>query len=179
MSNEFEMLKRLQLFMRDSEVYKEIFKAQSNQLNQYEFMIEELQNQFIIDTATWALRTYELALGIESNSNKPISERRSKIKAKMRGTGKLDSNLIKLTMSSWTGGNVDVSFTSGKIRIKFTDLLGIPENMNDVYIIIEDIKPAHLDVLYEFLYNTHNMLSQFTHEYLNQYTHQQLREEVI
>lgn len=179
MNNEFTMLKRLQPFMRSSDVFKEIFKAQSGQLNQHKQLVEELQKQLTIDTATWALKTYEVALGLVSDSSKPLSERRSKIKAKMRGVGKVDSALIKSTMSSWTGGTVDVEFTNGKINIKFVDILGIPENMGDVQVIIEEIKPAHLVVLYEFLYNTHEVLSQFTHSYLSQYTHQQLREGVI
>jgi len=173
------LLNRLQPFMRKSKVFEEIFNAQTISLNERQLLIDDLQKQLNIDTATWALKIYEESLGLISDSNKPLSERRSIIKAKMRGVGKVDAAMIKLVVSSWTGGAVDVNFINGKININFIDLLGVPENMNDVFTIIDDIKPAHLAVLYEYLFNTYNILAQFTHTYLSQYTYNQLREEVI
>jgi len=179
MSNDYTMINRLQPFMRKSKIYKAIFNAEASQLLQKEELIADLQKQLNIDTATWGLSIYEKELGIFVDNTKPLSERRSRIKAKLRGVGKVDAALIKITISSWTGGLVDVEFINSKIIIKFIDVIGIPENMSDVQAIIEEIKPAHLAVLYEFIFNTYNTLAQFTHDYLSQYTHDQLREGVI
>ncbi len=154
--NEMDMLNRLQPFMRGSKVYEEIFKAQAAQINQRQLDLEDINSQLSIDTATWALQAYESALGMVTDNTKPLSERRSKIKAKLRGTGNLNATLIKLTLSSWTGGNVDVEFTPEGIVITFIDIYGVPENLSDVAAIIEDIKPAHLPFVFVFNYLTWN-----------------------
>ncbi len=179
MSNPLEILKRLQNFMRKSKIYEEIFKAQLEEVNKRVDALDDLQKQMNIDTATWALETYEKELGLVVDPLKPLSERRSLIKAKLRGVGKVDADLIKTVVSSWTNGTVDVKFENSTIKIRFINLLGIPENMEDVKFSIEEIKPAHLAVLYQYLFNTHNILSQFTHDQLSAYTHNQLREEEV
>jgi hypothetical protein len=132
-----------------------------------------------VDTATWALAIYESEMGIPIDQIKPIADRRSVIKSKMRGFGKVDSALIKIVADSFTNGDVDVSFSSGTIKITFTSVIGIPPNIEDLQAAIEEIKPAHLAVLYVYLFNTHQDLSQFTHQGLSAYTHEQLRSTVL
>jgi len=165
--------------MRKSEIYRKIFEAEAVQYANRDDAIADLQAQLSVDTATWALTIYETELGITIDSSKPLSERRAVIKSKMRGTGQVDAALIKLVVDSWTNGDVDVSFANSTITITFTSVVGIPENINDVEIAIEEIKPAHLAVLYVFLYNTYGVLSAFTHGELSVYTHEQLRSSEI
>lgn len=179
MSRSEEMILRLPPFMRKSEIYRKIFEAEAVQYANRDDAIADLQAQLSVDTATWALTIYETELGITIDSSKPLSERRAVIKSKMRGTGQVDAALIKLVVDSWTNGDVDVSFANSTITITFTSVVGIPENINDVEIAIEEIKPAHLAVLYVFLYNTYGVLSAFTHGELSVYTHEQLRSSEI
>ena len=174
MSHNEDMIKQLQMFQRKSKVYQEIFKAEGLQFDSRDAIIAELKLQLSVDTATWALAIYEKELNIVTDLSKPISERRSVIKSKMRGTGQVDSALIKLVADSYSNGDVDVTF-DGSIKITFASVVGIPPNIEDVYKAIEEIKPAHLAVIYAFLYNTHQMLSIFTHDHLSVYTHEQLR----
>lgn len=175
MSYKTDMLNRLQPFMRKSKVYGKMFEAESIQYESRDVVIEDLQQQLSVDTATWALPIYETELGITVEVSKPYSERRAVIKSKMRGTGQVDATLIKLVTDSWTNGDVDISFADSTLTITFTSLIGIPENIDDVEIAIEEIKPAHLAVIYIFLYNTYEVLSQFTHAELSAYTHEELR----
>lgn len=152
MSN--DLIIRLQPFMRKSKVYEALFDIQLNELNDRSIAINDLEKQLTISTATWALEIYERATGLPVDSSKPLSERRSRIKAKLRGVGKVDSELIKSVVSSWTGGTTEVEFDNGTITIRFIDSIGIPENMSDVQIALEEIKPAHLAILFVFIYNS-------------------------
>ena len=60
--------------------------------------------------------------------------------------------------------------------IKFVSVLGIPPNIDDLTAAINEIKPAHLDFSYEYLFRTHAMLTPYTHAALAGYTHETMRE---
>ncbi|MNJ50809.1 hypothetical protein D3C77_460970 [compost metagenome] len=55
---------------------------------------------------------------------------------------------------AYDGGTVDVSFQPAEwsFTVKFIDTIGIPPNLDDLKAVIEEIKPAHLAVEYEFSY---------------------------
>lgn len=145
------LLEMLPKYERDSEVFKEIMKAEEIELDKLDLDIEDLQKQFFIDTATWGLVIYEKDLEIKTNLNKPLEERRGVIKSKLRGTGKVDATLIKMVADAYTNGDVDVRF-DGNILVKFNSVLGIPSNLNDVENAISEISPAHLAIIYKFAY---------------------------
>lgn len=174
-----DMLKRLRPFMRKSKIYEEIYDAEAAQYASRDITIADLQTQLSIDTATWALDIDEKELGITIDASKPYSERRAVIKSKARGIGKIDAVLIKLVLDSWTGGGVDVAFAAGEITITFNDVVGIPENIDDAKLSVEEIKPAHLAVLYVYLYNQYSQLTAYTHDQLAPQTHEQLRSSAL
>lgn len=140
-------------YLRLSKIIQEILNAESKSYDKIDIDIEDLNNQLFVDTATWGLKIYEKELGLKTNINKDITERRSQIKSKMRGTGKVSAELIKTVVDSYTNGNVDIEFDAEKgINVIFNDVRGRPSNMEDVYNAIEKIIPAHLKIMYEFLY---------------------------
>jgi hypothetical protein len=145
------MITALSTFMRKSKIFIEIFNAEQKQFEQKELDLEDLRKQMDIETATWGLDIYEKDLGIKTDRSKPLTERRSVIKSKERGSGKVDATLIKLVADSFTNGDVEVTF-DGQINIKFTSVLGIPPNLEDLENALEDVKPAHLAIAYAFAY---------------------------
>ncbi|MED3549951.1 putative phage tail protein [Cytobacillus praedii] len=156
------MIDYLSLDMRKSDFYQGIFKADAEQIEFFNASIQDIKKQLLIDTATWGLAIFEKELNIKTDLNKPLSERRSVIKSKLRGSGKVDHILIKIVADAYSNGDVVVSF-NGHIVVKFTSLYGIPPNLDDVKAALEDIKPAHLAIDYEFRYllikDIHNVLT--------------------
>ncbi len=148
-----KMITDLELRLRKSALINEIFDAEEKQFGKLKVDLDDLRMQMDVDTATWGLVNYERDLKIEIDKNKPLSERRSVIKSKMRGAGKVDATLIKLVADSFTNGDVEVGF-DGAIVIQFTSEIGIPPRLDDVKQAIEDTKPAHLNVVYLFSYLT-------------------------
>lgn len=145
------LLEYLPPYERKSEVFKEVMNAEQIEFNKLGLDLEDLNKQFFVDTATWGLAIYEKELGLKTNLNKPLEERRSVIKSKWRGTGKVDRLLIKTVVDAYTNGGVDVGF-DGKIIVTFNDVKGIPPNMEDVYNAVGEISPAHLAIIYKFAY---------------------------
>lgn len=160
------MINRLQQFMRKSKVYEQIFEADEEQLRNRNERVDDLCKQLSVDTATWGLPIHEQEYGISVDETKPYSERRALIKSKMRGSGIVTADLIKSVALAFTGGEVDVGF-DGDILIEFTNIYGIPENMDDFKSAINNIKPAHLDVYYSFLYAVYRDLIDHNYTYQN------------
>lgn len=150
------MLTYLPRYYATSRVMKSILDAQGTELDRLRFALDETLDQFYVDTATWGLETWEKELGIPTDSSKPIEQRRSLVKSKIRGTGTVTFDLIRNVAGSFANGTVEIvqepaaySFT-----IKFVDALGLPPNLDDLKAAIEEIKPAHLAVEYAFRYFT-------------------------
>lgn len=154
------MIKSLPLYERKSTVFQEIIKVEGQQFTVLHAHVNDIQSQLNVDTATWGLAFYEKELNITTDLNKSLEERRSVVKSKMRGHGKVDAALIKLVVDAYTNGDVEVTF-DGKINVRFVSVRGVPTNLNDVYKSVEDIKPAHLDVTYIFLYTTWDRFGSF------------------
>lgn len=155
------MIDQIPIFLRKSREINEIFDAEGNQIALLNTDIDDIKAQLSIDTATWGLDVYEKELKIPTDISKPIADRRSVIKSKIRGVGKIDALLIKLTADAYTNGQVNVSF-NGHIVIQFTSQTGTPPNLNDFKNALEEIKPAHLAIDYSFRYISYAELSGMT-----------------
>lgn len=145
-----------------SKVVQAVMGAEGSEFDSLRANIDDIKLQLFIDTATWGLDIYEKELGIKTDYSKTYADRRAVIKSKLRGTGKVDKTLLKLVADAYTNGDVAISFNN-RIIIKFTSVKGIPPNINDLKGAIEEIKPAHLAVMYEYAYllikDIHNVLT--------------------
>ncbi len=155
-----KLINYLPIFMRKSQIFNEIFRGEEKELEAAEASIEEIRQQLNIDTATWGLEIYEAELGIKTDLSKGLEERRSVIKSKWRGTGKVDARLIQLVAEAYSNGEVQVSF-DGSIVISFVGTRGVPPNLNDLEDTINSIKPAHLPFSFRFNYLTWSEFDDF------------------
>jgi hypothetical protein len=141
----------LPLVLRKDKVIQGIINSSNKQFDIRNTNIEDVKNQLNIETATWGLEIYEKGLKIQTDLRKSLNERRAVIKSRLRGSGKIGQLQIKLVADSYTNGNVIVSF-NGHIVVKFTSVRGIPSNLDDLKVVLEDVRPAHLRIDYEFSY---------------------------
>lgn len=144
-------------YLRGSQVVLSILNAQGVEIDQLKAGVYDVLSQFYVETATWGLELWEEMIGLKSYAGKPLDQRRSRIISKLRGMGTVTVSLIKNVAESYIYGTVEVmehpeaySFT-----VKFIDTRGIPPNLDDVKAAIEEIKPAHLAVDYQFTYTTY------------------------
>lgn len=123
--------------------------------------IEYILEQIFVDTATWGLDSWERMLELKIDRKETYENRRARIKMRLRGVGTFNKVMIKNLCKSFVNGNVcviennsDYSFT-----IKFIDIKGIPGNLEYLKQAIEEVKPAHLNFSFKYLYNTWGFLS--------------------
>ncbi|WP_036648383.1 YmfQ family protein [Paenibacillus pini] len=160
-----ELFSYLPAYYETSRVMRSDMDAKGSELDALYLALDATVSQFFVRTATWGLGRWEFELGITTDLTKPIEQRRAVIESKLRGAGTFSGRLVKNVAEAYDGGKVDVSFQPDKwgFTVKFMDTLGIPPNLEDLKSAIEEIKPAHLSVEYEFNYllirNIHDVMT--------------------
>lgn len=142
-------------YLKEAQSYKVILEAEGPELDAIETNLADVLKQFYVETATEeGLSRWEEFVGLSSYAGKPLDQRRSRIISKLRGMGTVTVNLIKNVAESYVYGAVEVLENPAQysFTIRFIDARGIPPNLDDIKMAIEEIKPAHLAVIYEFRY---------------------------
>lgn len=175
MSN--KLMSYLPNYYRTSKVITDITNTQDSELKEFSDKIGQILNQFFIDKSDFTLERWEKELGLAVNNNKPEDYRRSVIKSKLRGHGTVTIKFIKNISESYANGEVDIieDHVNYSFTIKFVGTKGIPPNLDDLKQTIEEIKPAHLGVDYEFTYTTWGELQGLNWEELKLSTWQEVK----
>lgn len=127
--------------------------ALGRQFDDLEAAITDNENQLLIQTATWALSTYEAEFAIKLVDGGTDAERRNNILAKDRaGQGATPAALQNILSAYGYATQIIEDFTNYRFTIKFTDFKGIPSNMGDLQLLLQSMTPAHLQTLYQYLY---------------------------
>lgn len=141
----------------------ELLNAISKKLDTIELNQSDFVNQYFFDTATWYLDKYAKELNIKFSTNTPLEEKRAIIEAKWKSSGKADIFLLQAISDSWKNGEIEVSFTDGKINVKFNSIMGVPLDLTNLKTALETAKPAHLAIIYLFKYllvkDIHNVMT--------------------
>jgi uncharacterized protein YmfQ (DUF2313 family) len=146
-----ELISNLHKIMRMDPFINEICTFAGLSMDNVEATMNDLEAQYWVDTATWGLTIWEKLLAISTVST-DIDIRRSVILAKLRGGGKADLELLQAVADSWKNGEIAVTFVAGVINVAFVGVYGIPTDIDSLKSALEDIKPAHLAIVYAFLY---------------------------
>lgn len=149
-----EMLSFVPAYYEASRIVRADMNAKGKELDQLTQALNETLDQFFVRTATWGLERWEQELGIGTDLQKPLEQRRAVVESKLRGSGTFTGRFVKNVAEAYDNGTVDVTFQPSEwsFTIKFIDTVGIPPNLDDLKALIEEIKPAHLDVEFEFRY---------------------------
>jgi uncharacterized protein YmfQ (DUF2313 family) len=162
----------------DNVTMQELQAVLSDKINDLVHGLNETIDQCFVSTATDLLSRYEKIYGLSVDVNKSDTFRRERIIARARGTGTVTKKMIEDVAMSYSNGEVEVIEYPAEYRfvVKFVGTKGLPPNMADLTLTIEEIKPAHLSFTFEYVYNTHQQLSAYTHQQLSVYTHATLTE---
>lgn len=154
------LIKYFPEYYQKSGVVENICQGQEEGLNELAENVTNAQDQLFPDTATTLLSRWERIYGIIPDESKPIDERRSYLMSKMRGQGTCTEELIKNVAESFANGEVELieDYSNYNFKIKFISSKGAPPNLDDLTAAIEEIKPAHLNFEYLYIYNTWAMI---------------------
>jgi uncharacterized protein YmfQ (DUF2313 family) len=143
-------------FLASGDIFKKIYENQQAEIDSLNLDIKDLINQLFVNTATWGLSIWEEEFNIKINTFDSYEIRRSRIIAKKKGQGTFTKAFVKNLAESFENGIVEVIEHNEDyyFTIKFTGTKGIPPNLQDLKDVINELKPAHLGVEYEFTFTT-------------------------
>lgn len=143
-------------YYRGNKTMEELQSILGSKINNIASRLNETVDQCFINTATDLLSRYEEIYGIQVDVSKSDEFRRERIRAKIRGTGTVTKQMIVDTARSYSNGEVEVIELPQEYKfiVKFTGVKGVPPNMADLTLTIEEIKPAHLTYVFEYTYLT-------------------------
>lgn len=142
-------------YFKATEKFKALLDCCSHEFDSVERLKDDIIDQLYVDTATWGLQYWEKEYDLAYNSELNYEERRSRIKAKIRGLGKVDKALLLTVISAYENGAVSITF-DGNINITFIGTKGIPSALNELKKQLDEIVPAGLKIVYLFTYLTWN-----------------------
>lgn len=163
-------------FYKDSELWRQLTQSKGEEFDQLSATIENIFNQLFIRMATWSLDKWEDEFGIPRNPSLTSDERISRILAKSKGYGNVNTLLMKTVAESFKNGQIDVvqNFPLNEVLIRFIDTKGRPSNLSDLQAALEEIVPAHLGITYQLLYTIWSEVDGHTWAQINGTTWQTL-----
>ncbi|MGE6513381.1 putative phage tail protein [Lysinibacillus sphaericus] len=170
------LINHLPKYERSNTLIVDILKSVAIELGKLDVKSEVNYTELFIDTAIKALLIHERDLGI-SKSLISNQQRRELIIAHYRATlEQTTDETIKNVASAFSNGDVEINETDneGVYEIKFIGTIGIPDNMQGLMNTLDIIIPAHIDVIYTYLFNVWGDISHKTWGGLEIYTWEEL-----
>ncbi|GAA4828091.1 hypothetical protein GCM10023310_01010 [Paenibacillus vulneris] len=118
----------------------------------------DIEDQRFVEKATWGISLWEKEFGIVPSLGQPYEQRRSVVRSKIRGTGLITVKLFQKVAQAYDKGEIEVTQKTNlyQIVVRFVSTIGVPPNIDNLKAALEDIKPAHLDIVYIFKYTLYN-----------------------
>lgn len=119
---------------------------------------------------------YERFMELDYKNGWSLQDRKDRIIYTLLSKNIFTPQVLKEQAKIFTNGEIEVVEDYGNYSfiIKFTSIVGIPQNLDNFKNFIYINKPAHLNFSIEFRYNTHNQVAYLLHKNLKVKTHKEI-----
>lgn len=140
---------------REDSWLNNLFDAAGMALSEVSGYLDIIWQNYFFDTCSIEqLKVYEKEAKVILPGGQTVDERRSQLIAKWHGAAKCTLEGMQEVANAWRDATISLSFVGGKIRVTFTSPLGIPPDLDALKKALEEVKPAHLAMEYQFMYKT-------------------------
>lgn len=161
--------------------YIEITKSEDVELNNLLIALDTTLDNMFIQTADEAgISRFEKLMGIKPATGEALDDRRFNVATKWVDEIPYSEAVLNNTLTLLCGEEgyrLVKDYAQYKIDILIN--LGKSDQFDAVVNKLSDMMPCNLIYNVMLMYNTHQILSQFTHTQLSGYTHKQLREVIL
>jgi Uncharacterised protein conserved in bacteria (DUF2313) len=156
----------------------EMLKTEASEFTRLRALLYEILDQFYVEKATYGLDRWEKITDIEYLEQRSTISRRHYINAKLRGVGTVTPTLLKSIVDAFYTAEIYEEPSEFRVRIKLVGKRGVPKNLEDIEVAVNDVIPAHLEAYFEFTYLPWNEVEAagLTWEQAEQYTAEGLEE---
>ena len=119
---------------------------------------------------------YERFMELDYKNGWSLQDRKDRIIYTLLSKNIFTPHVLKDQAKIFTNGEIEVieDYGNYSFTIKFTSVVGIPQNLDNFKNFIYINKPAHLNFKIEFRYNTHNQVAYLLHNSLKAKSHKEI-----
>ena len=119
---------------------------------------------------------YERFMELDYKNGWSLQDRKDRIIYTLLSKNIFTTHVLKEQAKIFTNGEIEVieNYNDYSFIIKFTSVVGIPQNLDNFKNFIYINKPAHLNFSIEFRYNTHNQVAYLLHSSLKAKNHKEI-----
>ena len=119
---------------------------------------------------------YERFMELDYKNGWSLQDRKDRIIYTLLSKNIFTPQVLKEQAKMFTNGEIEVieNYNDYSFIIKFTSVVGIPQNLDNFKNFIHINKPAHLNFKIEFRYNTHNQVAYLFHSSLKAKNHKEI-----
>lgn len=152
-----DLINLLPGYYQENKTMKEIQRPLTSEIDCAKEAYNSFLDECFISTTTKLISRFENIYGIKTDISKGLVARRSKVMAKMAGKGTFTKEALLETTQAFPGGASEIveDINNYKFRIKFNDYNRVPDesSINEIYAVVDELKPAHLDYDHTYTYN--------------------------
>lgn len=143
------LLRRMNKLNAVDPMVQNVMNAIAAEMKLSDAQVQQLIADMFFDTCSEAmLEFYEREAAVTSMAGQSPDGRRASVEAKWKSSGKIDIEMLQAVADSWKNGKVDVDFVDNKIQITFVDQFGLPTDRAGLELALDEVKPAHLPIIY-------------------------------
>ena len=148
------MINRLPGYYRKSQIVKDLYEVIKNILDGAADKLD-IEGLRLFITQTDEFEPHEDDVGL-APSSESAENRRSKVIARLQGNNLLTLAELRNLITNYEKSGCDIreDFPNYTVYITFSGRKGIPENIELIKAAIEEVKPAHLRIDYDYCENT-------------------------
>lgn len=119
---------------------------------------------------------YERFMELDYKNGWSLQDKKDRIIYTLLSKNIFTPHVLKEQAKIFTNGEIEVieDYRNYSFTIKFTSVVGIPQNLDNFKNFIYINKPAHLNFNIEFRYNTHNQVAYLLHSSLKAKNHKEI-----
>lgn len=137
-------------------------------------------DQFLYTMTENGIKRWEKMLNISPMGTDSLEDRRFRIINRVNAQLPYSYRMIESHLTQMCGADgYKMTYDKNTWVLEIRLALTSKKQFSEVQSMVAEMIPTNIILSVDLLYNTHEILGQFTHEQLAQYTHDQLRNEVL
>lgn len=143
----------------------------------FEKMTEERENAFVSRASAEGLSLWEELLGFEMSPGWAEERRRERIKARLLAAQPLTKAAFKTIVENTAHTETEIyeNAAENTVTVRFTGIVGVSPYLSDIEKELSAALPAHLRLVYEWIFVLNSAVGGYTHGQLSAHTHYDIR----
>lgn len=165
-------------FLADIPQMEDLMGTEQTEIDRIEQHTDDMLQEFFVSQFTEeTARYWEELMGFSPAPDWELERRRERVRSRMLSQKRMTLPVFQEIVESMAMTEVEIREDPDNylVTVKFVGIYGITPYLDDVKAEVEQIRPYHIKVVYEWVYVMEEQLETFTHEGLEGFTHEMIR----